>query len=70
MTIMEKEALECLTQVMRYFTGNLKVSHREFLDLMTVVRDTVKNLENRKYGCISGKHAGTCTCSMKQKETI
>jgi prepilin-type N-terminal cleavage/methylation domain-containing protein len=38
--------------------------------LMGEIRDCKKLLENRRYGCATGKHAGKCTCKIVQGDSV
>lgn len=60
LTDLEREALEVLYMVRDSTTRLLE--RKEFLDYMTHVRNTIMHLENKKYGCATGKHAGVCEC--------
>ncbi len=36
---------------------------RDVIEVMGAVREALKKLDNKDYGCASGRHAGYCTCN-------
>lgn len=61
LTDLEREALE----VLLLLKSNLekKLTRLEFMEFMGHVRDTIKHLENKHYGCPTGRHSSTfCDC--------
>lgn len=61
MTDLEKESLETLYQV-RDALAVGKVHRHTHMNLMGVVRDSIQHLENKKYGCATGRHSSYCQC--------
>lgn len=41
------------------------VDKSSYVELMGIVRALATKLENKSYGCFTGKHSGTCSCSAK-----
>jgi len=58
---LESESLEVLHKIQDAW-GAKYITHARYLGLMGDVRDVVKKLENRQYGCATGLHAGPCAC--------
>ena len=60
-TPLEKESLEVFRLVLMKMTGK-PLGNMDFIEFMGHIRDIVRKLENKEYGCASGKHASTCQC--------
>lgn len=61
-TQLEIECDELLTNVMEYLTVHTHPPKYIYMEILGHVRDTLKHLLNKKFGCMTGKHAGTCAC--------
>lgn len=61
LTPIEQKALDALLAVRDMWVPKMK--REAFMDLMGEVRDAISALENKKYGCLSGRHTGKCTCT-------
>jgi hypothetical protein len=46
-----------------YLAAGNSVTKLSYLGLMDMIRMAIKRYENKKCGCPTGFHAGTCTCS-------
>lgn len=42
--------------------GRGKIDHISHMELCGRVRDALEKLQNKEYGCATGKHAGPCQC--------
>ena len=60
LTPLEAEALDVLQMVVDVFTH--PVYRNQYKLVMGRVRDILKKLENKKYGCATGRHMGACEC--------
>lgn len=57
----EAEALEVIEQLMAAFSiGRIKRGH--YYELLGHLRDIAVKLRNKQYGCMTGRHSGTCSC--------
>ena len=61
LTLLEKECLDCLMGVRNHFDGR-RISHYEFFAMMGQIRDCIAHLTNKRFGCVTGRHAGKCFC--------
>lgn len=60
---LEQEILECLLQTREYFgAGRTPVKRYTFYQIMSHLRDMIKKLENKQFGCSTGTHTGNCNC--------
>lgn len=55
-----KEIIESLLDLMG--AGRQKMSYVSHMELMGRMRDCLRHLVNKEYGCSSGLHAGPCDC--------
>jgi hypothetical protein len=60
-TDLEKEIHETIQVVLDYFTQG-KIWKLQFREIMGKLRDVNVHLENKRLGCISGKHLAQCLC--------
>ncbi len=59
----EKEMLELLLKVREFMTGP-QIYKKIYYDTITDVRDMIKRLENKRFGCPTGLHSSNCFCSI------
>lgn len=63
MTPLEREALDMLKIVVEFLTPPHKpTTQKDYMGLMGDLRDTIKHLDNSRYGCATGHHTYDCTC--------
>lgn len=59
----EEDILDILYEVRETFSPSSKPIPRPTFQLMMGhVRDRIAMLENKKFGCATGKHGGACEC--------
>jgi hypothetical protein len=63
LNLVEEEVLETLERLRETLAAGRSVSRLAYLDVMTLVRDAIVKLQNKKYGCMTGLHAGPCSCA-------
>lgn len=61
-TEMEKELHGLILEVMD-FLAKPKLGRERFRDVMGQLRNAKVKLENRAFGCSTGKHEGECKCT-------
>ena len=61
MTEFESESLETFYAVRESIPLAMS-SKADYMLLMASIRDMIQKLENVKFGCASGRHAGRCDC--------
>lgn len=66
LTALEMEALEVI-ETIQDFLASKNVSRPEYMIMMGRLRDLRVKLENKKYGCPSGRHAEACSCMEPEK---
>ncbi len=69
LTLIEQECEDILLRV-RDLLGVVifaKSRRREFIDLMGDIREAIDHLNNKKFGCASGYHAGDCLCQKDER---
>jgi prepilin-type N-terminal cleavage/methylation domain-containing protein len=62
LTPLEQEALVTLDIVRDMFAAGASPLKRDYLWVMTQVRDCISHLVNKQFGCSTGKHADRCHC--------
>lgn len=63
MTDLERQALDVLEEVLDQLAPGRKVSNKNYIDVMSDIRNLVLKLRNiRAEGCATGMHRGKCTC--------
>lgn len=62
MTPLEQEALEVAIRLRRALTTTASMTRPQIQDLMGDLRDLIKHLENKKFGCATGQHQDFCAC--------
>ncbi len=62
LTLLEKEAVVVLDQVLDYLAAGRSKTKAEYLDVMGAVRDCLKHLTNKQFGCYTGQHSTECNC--------
>lgn len=65
LTPLEAESLETIMLIKDKILAG-RCSKIEFRQIMGIAIENVKHLENKKYGCWSGRHAGPCDCTQIQ----
>lgn len=61
LTPMEELALEVCQEVLDVFSIG-RTSRTSYLQVMGSVRNLVTKLENKKFGCETGRHSRRCDC--------
>jgi len=61
-TPLEREIHESLLIIFDYFTTRI-IRKREFVEILGLLTDINAHLENKRLGCLSGKHIAECLCS-------
>lgn len=59
---MEAEALEVLQQVSDQFAVGRPVKKIPYRDTMGKIMRMIIKLENKQYGCSTGRHSTSCEC--------
>ncbi len=60
-TELEKEIQEILTETI-YCCGKKRITPRTFMYMMGYLRDLIRKLENKRFGCPTGLHSSNCLC--------
>lgn len=56
----EKDCHHLLLRLSDSVTGGKKLNRRDYLELMGNLRDQIRVLDNKAYGCPTGQHSGDC----------
>ena len=62
LTPLEAECLEMWLQVQERLSRH-KIGQWEYMELMGLIRDIIRKLENKSFGCVTGLHVSHCTCT-------
>lgn len=62
LTRLELECLDVFTELADLLPIWSALRKSERVDLMASIRDAKKHLDNKRFGCASGLHAGPCNC--------
>ncbi len=63
LTPLENKSRDTILIVMEWLASGRKANRMEFMTLMTVMRDTLRALENKSFGCPTGAHSSVCDCT-------
>ena len=57
---LERECLEIFYMLRHYLEHPM--SNKEFIDFGGLIKRAITKLNNKKFGCFTGLHAGKCDC--------
>lgn len=64
LTVVEQECQDVLVAVRDIWTmPNHQIGKYDFMELLGIIRTVLVHLQNKEYGCASGKHSGKCQCT-------
>jgi len=62
MTELENLQHDAIVNAKDMLAAGRKLTVNEFMEVMDLLRRSIKHYENRLYGCPTGAHSGHCTC--------
>jgi hypothetical protein len=62
MTDLETLQHEAIVGAVSFMAAGTAPAKARYLDVMDLLRRSIKRYENKQYGCATGFHAGRCSC--------